>query len=184
MFDQNTWEFINTFAPWLSAIGTIAAVITSLYLAKRGDALKLKIQARVMLLIAEGQEGQPEYLNVTIINIRRREATITALGWETGLFKKNYFYWMIPRNRLSAAIPVTLKDGQRAEYMMPMSDFDRLLGDIGRKFISGRLSFIKAHFIRISATASTGDNFKSRVNKSLRDRFFKLAREAKEEIDE
>jgi hypothetical protein len=32
-FDRETWTFVNSFAPWLSAIGTLAAVITSLYLA-------------------------------------------------------------------------------------------------------------------------------------------------------
>jgi len=30
--DTVMWELINTFAPWFSAIGTISAVVVSLYL--------------------------------------------------------------------------------------------------------------------------------------------------------
>ena len=33
--DRATWQFINSFSSWLSAIGTVAAVIVALYLARR-----------------------------------------------------------------------------------------------------------------------------------------------------
>jgi hypothetical protein len=42
--DQETWRFINTFAPWLSAIGTLTAVAVSLYLARRSDRQKLEVR--------------------------------------------------------------------------------------------------------------------------------------------
>jgi len=37
LVETETWKFINTFAPWFSAIGTILAVVTSLYSAGQAD---------------------------------------------------------------------------------------------------------------------------------------------------
>src|SRR5688572_19989531 len=42
---RKTWEFINTFANWPSAIGTLAAVGVALYLAFRERRISLKLSA-------------------------------------------------------------------------------------------------------------------------------------------
>jgi hypothetical protein len=46
--DPNTVEtchFVNSFAPWLAAFGTLAALITSLYLATKQTKAKLRVSA-------------------------------------------------------------------------------------------------------------------------------------------
>ena len=40
-----TWHFVNSFTPWLAAFGTLAAVITSLYLASKQMKVKLRVSA-------------------------------------------------------------------------------------------------------------------------------------------
>jgi hypothetical protein len=52
--DKEIWQVINTFAPWLSAIGTVSAVIASLYLATRDRRISLKISAGHKLLFQAG----------------------------------------------------------------------------------------------------------------------------------
>jgi hypothetical protein len=43
--DRETWRFINTFAPWLSAVGTLVAVAVSLYLARKSNRIELEVSA-------------------------------------------------------------------------------------------------------------------------------------------
>ena len=75
IFNEETWKFINTFAPWLSAIGTLMAVAVSLYLARHDKRIRLEVNAGHRLLITEGQKGpHPEYLLIRIVNIGHREA--------------------------------------------------------------------------------------------------------------
>lgn len=55
--DVEFWKFINTFAPWLSALGTIAAVVVSLYLARRDKSIRLEVSAGHRLLATPGVKG-------------------------------------------------------------------------------------------------------------------------------
>ena len=45
LFDRETWLFINGFAPWLAALGTLLAVIVSLHLARRASRLDIRVFA-------------------------------------------------------------------------------------------------------------------------------------------
>lgn len=49
------WKFINTFAPWFSAIGTFLAVVVSLYLAHASRRQKMKASASIMLMITQAR---------------------------------------------------------------------------------------------------------------------------------
>lgn len=75
IFDKETFNFINTFAPWLSAIGTIAAVWVAIYFARQDKRLRIDVSAGNRLIVTPGQKGpHPEYLVVHIVNIGHREA--------------------------------------------------------------------------------------------------------------
>ena len=86
------WKFINTFAPWFSAFGTVTAVIVSLYLAKSEKPIKLRLLADIRILT---EENNPKYLMIEAINIGSRVANITWIGWEIGLFKKLSFIQVV-----------------------------------------------------------------------------------------
>jgi hypothetical protein len=45
--DQDTWRFINTFAPWAAALGTFGAVLVSLYLARKSNWIELEVRAGI-----------------------------------------------------------------------------------------------------------------------------------------
>ena len=71
VFDQETWLFINSFAPWISAFGTIAAVIVALYLSIREKRVRLRVSAGYRLLIIPGQKlnEKNEYLETFEKNV-------------------------------------------------------------------------------------------------------------------
>lgn len=60
LVDEETWKFINTFAPWLSAIGsTLSAVATSLWLAQRDRRVKLSVRASLRIWLIPGGGPRP-----------------------------------------------------------------------------------------------------------------------------
>ncbi len=123
IFDKETWKFINTFAPWLSAIGTIAAVVVSLYLARQGSSIKLNITAGHRLRATPGIKGPyPEYLVINIVNIGYRDVQITNIGWKIGFFKKQmqHAIQLIEPDGMSSPLPVWLKYGEQANYFIPL----------------------------------------------------------------
>ena len=56
--DKQTWQFINTFAPWLSAIGTISAV--AVVVTSVGKTLRVRVNRNVRNLLTRGKEGDEE----------------------------------------------------------------------------------------------------------------------------
>jgi hypothetical protein len=71
MWDKATWQFINTFADWFAAAGTIAAVIVAIYLARLDKTIRLKVNAGARLMVTAGVEGRPSGIPVDCGNKRR-----------------------------------------------------------------------------------------------------------------
>ncbi len=63
MGDRSLWLFINSFAGWLSALGTIAAVIVALYLARRDSRIRLKVVVGLRLLLQRDAAERPEFFD-------------------------------------------------------------------------------------------------------------------------
>ena len=82
--DENTWKFINTFAPWFSAIGTLAAVSTSLYLAF-ADRTKLTISilptshSEPLKVLVENNRDQGVMVQCIYVRIGKARANLKVL---------------------------------------------------------------------------------------------------------
>ena len=178
MFDQDTWRFINSFAPWLAAIGTMAAFITALYLARKKARIQLKVIALIRYVVIAGTDlgPGPNYLSVEVSNVGRRAATVTQIYWKTGIFRKKKYVWLVPSNPQSANIPVKLNDGDQATFRDLLTRFKDSHKNIAKEDLSGWASGLKARFLRVGVGTSTGDTFESRVHKSLRTRFLEMAK--------
>src|SRR5438128_5518971 len=64
MFDRDTWRFINSFAPWLPAVGTLTAVIVSLYLGRRAARLDVRVFPAIVSVGVPGQQPWVEYFHI------------------------------------------------------------------------------------------------------------------------
>ncbi len=175
---QETWLFINSFAPWLAAAGTVAAVITSLYLSRRGDriSLKLSVGIRELVVSKEGSGHTTDVLWFNVTNLGRRSATLTQLYWKTNPLRKPGFVWVAPRNSYSSEFPVTLKDGDTANYVMPLDEFENNVAPYMKKKLSGRWGRLKSWLVFAYVATSTGDVFCKRPEVELRQRLLELAR--------
>src|SRR5207248_1576250 len=112
MPDRQLWTFINSFAPWASALASSSAVVTALYLARRGDRIRLRVRCGIRVVIHQEAPPGPraEYVNLEVTNVGRRTATIQTLFWTAGFFRKKQMVWIPPKNVYSKPVPVTLAD--------------------------------------------------------------------------
>lgn len=170
MTTQETWKFINTFAPWLSAIGTISAVALSLHLARRDKNVRLEVSAghRIMVTQAgDSEEPSPEYLFISIVNVGHREAQLTNIGWKAGIFKKKHAIQTIINNEYSNTLPIRLKDGEEARYLIPLEGDLNWLHAFTNDMLSP-LTQLQCRFVKIQAFTSIGKTFESNIEKSLK----------------
>lgn len=160
MIEKETWIFINSFAPWVSGIGALLAVITSLHLAKR-ESIKLKLSLGIRALIVEnsGPGHGTDYVWLTITNIGIRSATISQLYWKFNPFKKGGFMWIAPRNQLSSQFPISIKDGQSANYAIPIEEFKERFAKSVVKELRGINGIWKKYFAKFYVLTSGGNQF-------------------------
>lgn len=167
IFNKETWKFINTFAPWLSAIGTLLAVAVSLYFARHDKRIRLEVNAGHRLIVTPGQKGpHPEYLVIRIVNIGHREAQITNIGWKVGFFKKQHAIQTTIRDGLSSPLPVRLKDGEEASYYIPLYGEYSWLESFIKDFYKNHPKFRVKH-TKIQVFTSVGKTFESNIEKGL-----------------
>lgn len=175
LLSEETWKFINTFAPWLSALGTLLAVLVSLNLARRDRKIRLEISAGHRIVVTPGVPAPyPEYLSINIVNVGHREAQITNIGWKVGILKKQYAVQTTISDGISSPIPVRLKDGDEAKYLIPLNEQTKWLENFGKDMLSP-FPRIRAHFVKVQVFTSIGRTFESHIEKNLRVRLVKAA---------
>ena len=116
MFDRETWLFINSFAPWLAALGTVAAVIVSLYLARR--ALRLDIRVFAQIVATFGMEPREELFRIGVVNHGRKAVVSQLVWWPLGFGRRMHWIVLPPRNHLSTELPCELDFGEKADALL------------------------------------------------------------------
>jgi hypothetical protein len=187
--DWETWRFVNSFADWAAALATFAAVLVALYLARREDRIKLEVEAGVrvegrlgdqVVVLGPGAhvdgEGAPRLVWVHVTNVHRRSATVTHLFVRPALSpsKRGVLLPHLPQGHYSSGVPVTLADGESADYGWPLAEF--LAGrDVAREY-KGVLGAVKLMLVRVWVGTSTGHEFSCRPEKELRELLWTRAR--------
>lgn len=171
MISKESWTFINTFAPWFSAFGTILAVIVSLYLALSERRIKIKINVSHNIVVSENIKGPfPEVLSIYVTNTWHRPVTITSLYWKCGIvgFRK-FFYIKPPFEYPSNQLPVVLKEGEYALFHISYNpeSLDNCVKNIVQEIL---YPFFLINFLSLKLViiTSVGKTFSTRVEKSLR----------------
>lgn len=162
------WELINSFSNWLSAIGTLAAVAISLWLATRNFRLQCKASVGVRLVIESGVRGPPpEILVFRIVNTGERTIRITGIGWRIGILRWRREAMQMFDRKDSSPMPIELAHGQEASWVVPL-----LPNDDGwlQKFANRMLlphPRIQLATLRALFTTSVGKTFSIRPEKSV-----------------
>lgn len=148
------WIAIGT---WVAGIGTVGAVITSLYLAYNSNKIKLLLQTRIY----EAFEEKEQYLVITITNIGNKTANIKNICWEISKLgmKKRYF----GNIHLSNSLPVRLLEGE--EYTIHIN----LHNDFSHNWLSDITKLTNGYPLnRFKLVVNTiQDTFKTKIDDSL-----------------
>ncbi len=171
---RETWQFINTFAPWLSALGTLAAVVVSLYLASSRAKLKLRITVGHRVLAGLGTGHFPDYLLIEVVNVGFRSARVTGLGWKVGLFQKSHALQVVDKGEYSSPLPVDLADGQEARYLIPFEGSADWLNQFSNDFV-GHPVRLRLFTLKLQVFTSLGRKFERRVEMNLRKKIIEAA---------
>ena len=81
-------DWLHLLPEWLTAIGTLSAVIVALYLARRDKQIRCVASAAVYVMLGPGIPAE-EFVQVTVINIGTRGFTVSGISWRTGILKKD-----------------------------------------------------------------------------------------------
>lgn len=156
-------------------MGTISAVIVSLYLARRDKSVRLEVSAGYRLIVTPGVKGpHPDYLLIKVVNIGHREAQVTGIGWKVGFFRRQYAVQITITDVMSSPIPVRLKDGEEANFFIPLDEQTNWLKNFVRDFLK-RSPRIRSRFVKVQVSTSIGKTFSQRIEEDLRKLIVKAA---------
>jgi len=159
--DQATWQFINTFAGWISGTGSLLAVLVALHLARQDRRVCVEVSANIMTAIGPMKPPR-ESIGIRLANPNRRVAQISLIGWINTLKKPI----VLQTFTADTQFPVRLADGDEVvlsipfEYMrLNLKSLMPLLTPCPRLMI---------HFLRVVAFPTVGEIFTAKPNPKLR----------------
>ncbi|WP_116138081.1 hypothetical protein [Trinickia diaoshuihuensis] len=168
--DKEHWDLINSFANWVSAFGTVAAVSVSLWLAFRQDRISLGVAAGVRVVVAVGVKApQVRYITISAVNRGKRLAKIQSIGWsyrENRWKKRRYLFQGAgdQTDGMSSPVPIVLDDGQQAQWMFEKA---RWLGQLEKLHIPKWNRIVDTFTVEIYT--SVGKTFRAPAEQSLKD---------------
>lgn len=89
--EETNLQLWNVIGTWVASIGTVSAVITSLWFSRQQNRIRLKISAGARMVFTPGSEHQPMYCIINVVNIGDRPAKITGISWQFGRFKNKKY---------------------------------------------------------------------------------------------
>lgn len=164
---EEEWKFINTFAPWFSAIGTFLAVITSLCIAFSARKISLSISSDIY----EFNEGEEviDYLAIFVTNTGYRTIylnNLACISFQLGLFKKvniGIGYNSIDGNK-SSVFPCKLGENETAELFIKINNENK------NWLHSFKNEYLKKNWLstlKIIVYPNAGKSFKEKPGKTI-----------------
>lgn len=158
--ETSTVDIWNAVGTWISGLGTIGAVITSLWLANNNNKIKLKIKVNSSILIDTFTKEKQEVCHIEIVNICTRNVKINAIGWEIkrGKIKQNFY--QKTDGSLSAKLPLTLNEGEDISIALDFKHGDWL------KSMAKHLKGYDIKDLKLIVVTNI-ENFKCNIDNSL-----------------
>ena len=116
-FDQKiqVWNAVGT---WLAGVATFLAVLVSLYLARKGDAVNIKANVGVRLVFAGDGSDAEEHVGFGIVNLGYRPVNVVSIGWSVGKGKSKRFCMQSVAGQYTHQYPKVLAHGEQALFMV------------------------------------------------------------------
>lgn len=171
------FKFLELLIQGVAALGTVAAVVAALWLARRDWSVRLRVRAGVRRIVLAGQpiKEAPEFVTVSVTNLGRRVVEVTSVFFKPPLLGNGDFLMTPPENPWSGSIPTRLEEGETVSLHFPLPGFDEELRKIAGACGPGILGWYRRRYLRIGAFTSVERGAAERVEKGLRDRIEGIA---------
>ncbi|MDW6002835.1 hypothetical protein [Vibrio mangrovi] len=167
---DNTLQIWNVVGTWVASIGTVSAVITSLWLASNANKVKLIVFAGHRILISRLEKTNDDYCCIQVVNTGARPVKITNIGWQAGRFKNKQHMIQIFGTPNSDNVPKMLTEGEEAIFMVPFNlrgnDEDWLVSMA--KTLTEKSNNINS--LKVCVSTSVGQQFIVPVENSLKEK--------------
>lgn len=169
------WDVAGT---WISGLGSLGAVIVSLWLAQRAGRIRLavkmdyaRIMAHVSGQLADVPSGLPkEVVCVDGVNHGLLPVVVTSFGFVVGFPRRSFLFPLAAGIIDSTPLPASLSTGQRARYAMslegPKGWVPLMVEEVGKR----RWPRLAIHTVRPWAGTTVGPKIIGRANPLLREK--------------
>ena len=168
-----TWECVNSFSNWLSAIGTVATAVLALWLSVRDR--RVNLRAELSLGLIPGSDPQildRRVFSLEYTNQGPRTVTVTNHAWRLPFVKGILF--MFPNMDASVAhvcsqLPLELSDGKSGHTFYPDNHFAKLDRPEIALFHPHRgVAWLRIWFFRLYIHTSVGKRVRVHVRRQVR----------------
>ncbi|QET71816.1 hypothetical protein [Bordetella bronchiseptica] len=172
-----TWECVNSFANWLSAIGTICTAGLALWLSVRDRRINLKAALTLGLLPSSKQDILDlQVFVLSFTNVGPRPVTITNHCWELPFINGIIFlqpYMDRDIGKFCSKLPLELTDGKEGHAFYSNDFFLNL--DAPEKFLFHKNRFVawlRIRFFKIRIVTTAGARPRVKIARAVRQRLW------------
>jgi len=142
-------------ADWVSGIGSLAAVITALYLSHWSQRVRLAFSCRHMAVVGQGVPSQDLVL-FSATNIGSRSTVVRNITMRVGFLRPRYAIVMLHhRDLYCAGIPKALSDGESADWGIPLNEEKTWIKDLSKDFVATKWDLLTLRFQIHTSNGST-----------------------------
>jgi hypothetical protein len=165
------WNVVGT---WVAGIGTLAAVIVSLRLARRSQQVQVRASVGIRLLFSGDGTPAEENVGFTVVNLGDRVVTVNSVGWRVGKGKTAKFCIQPLYSPRGTQYPKQLAHGEQATFMVSFSVLPSWPKDFAAGFV-GDLSKPHLKTLRGLVHTSVGETIEVKPEANLLERLQEAA---------
>lgn len=173
---------INIICNIFTSIGTVGAVIVSLYFSYQSNNPKPKIKINAKAIIKQDFNASNNryedtgFIVIEVINLGFVPVEINCFFWSTGLFRKKHCYQIPSAFDQSISFPIhqTLSYHQDASYYINLAEFLKGAKNNLTKSKYHIINWIRTKLYYISVKSNVGNIYQSRIHKSLSKEILKV----------
>jgi len=125
IMSRDTYDLLVLLAEWLSAVGTVGAVVVALWLASHQNRIVARVRVSIANLVERGKTlaESPEYFQISATNTGLRDFVISGIAWRLGIWSRSRIVVVPTDPPLSPRLPHRLSPGDTATFLFPIDMF-------------------------------------------------------------
>ena len=173
MQECNSWQCINSFAPWLSALGTILTSSLALWLSVKDRRVNISAVLNVGLIPSKVETLLDRQVFIlTYTNIGYRKVTVTNHCWTFPLIKGIIFFNPNMDREIGSLCPQSsqeLEDGQQAHVFYRYQFFLELDKPEDMLFPESKiLAWLRINYFKVYIRTTVGRSVRVKIKPAVR----------------